>query len=104
MQVECVPLTSFLHDRIDAHQGRAVMIDERTAADLEKRGLVRVVNRRVDQVLRVAGAAAIVGEAGKAPDDGLGRLSSASQVAQASPTATSSSSERGPSRRRKTVT
>jgi hypothetical protein len=103
MKMECIPLTSFLHDRIDAHQGRAVMIEERTAAELEKRGLVRV-NRRVDQVLRVAGAAAIVGEAGKALHDGLGRPSSASQAAQASPIATSSSSGRGTSRRRKTVT
>jgi len=101
MRVECVPLTSFMHDRIDAHQGVPVMIEYRTAAELEKLNLVRVVNRRVDQQLRVTGAAAIVErEVGKAQGDGLGRPSSVSQPAQASPTATSRSSERGTARRR----
>ena len=105
MQVECVPLTSFLHDRIDAHQGRPVMIENRTALDLEKRGLLRIVDRRVDQALSLGAAAAVIpAEVGKGLDDGQGRPSSASQVAQASPTTTSSSSERGPARRRKTGT
>jgi hypothetical protein len=105
MQVECLPLTSFVHDRIDAHQGRKVMIDSNTAAALEKRGFVRIVDRRVDQALSVgAGAAVVAGEAGKVPDDGLGRPSSASQVAQASPITTSRSSGRGRERHRRTAT
>lgn len=100
MKIECVALDSFTHDRIDAHIGRPVMIEQRTAEDLERRGLVRIGG----QVLRTRGAAVVIADAGKAQDDGPGRPSSVSQPAQASPTETSRSSGRGPARRRQTAT
>lgn len=86
MQVSVIPLTSFMHDRINAHVGVPLMMVESLARDLERRGLVRVamVPRRVDEALTLgAGAAIIETAAGKAPDDGQGPPSSASAVAQA---------------------
>jgi len=85
MQVEAVPLTSFVHGHINADEGRPMLMEEGLARDLERAGLVRVklIARRVDQALSVRGAAAIVAEAGKAPDDGKVPPSSASPVDQA---------------------
>jgi len=107
MEVEAVPLTEFVHDRITAHEGRPLMMDEHTAGELERAGLVRInlVPRRVDQALALGARAAVVGrEAGKAPDDGVAPPSSALRAGQASPTATSRASRPGGGKHRKTGT
>jgi hypothetical protein len=104
MQVEAVPLTEFVHDRITAHEGRPLMMDEYTAGELERAGLVRIniVPRRGDQALALRSGAAFVGaEAGKAQDDGRGPLSSALPAAPASPTSTLRASKPGGGKHRK---
>lgn len=106
MQVEAIPLTDFIHGPINAHEGRPQMMEQGLAEDLERAGLVRVklVPRRVDQALRVRGAGAIVGEAGKAPDDGAGPPSSASPAAPVSQSTTSRASKPGGDKPRKSGT
>lgn len=81
MKVECVPLTSFAHDTIDAHEGKVLLIEKGLADDLERAGLVRVKRPRVTP-------AQVQNDAGKAPDGGEGQPSSVSPAAPASPTPT----------------
>lgn len=97
MKVECIPLTSFVHGPIDAHEGKAVMIEERLADDLERAGLVRVKRARPAVVTSSAGAA----DAGKPAAAGAEQPSSASPAAQASPTTTAPPSGRGGKRAKK---
>jgi len=67
MQVECVPLHSFVHDAIDARAGHPLKMAESTAKDLERAGLVRI---------------RLKAEAGKGVDDGMGQPSSLLPAAQ----------------------
>lgn len=91
MQVEAIPLTDFVHNHIDAHEGRPIVpwIEESLARQLEQAGLVRI---------RLAHAKPVEG---KPQDDGQGQPSSVSPVAPASPMTMSTPSARGPGRPRK---
>lgn len=93
MQVQAVPLTSFVHDQINAHEGKAFLCESRLADELEREGLIRI--------RRVPVAQARAADAGKARDDGAGRPSSALPAAPVSPIATSQPSARGKSARRR---
>lgn len=95
MLVEAIPLANFVHGHINAVEGRPIVpwIEESTARDLERAGLVRIRTAHAVPVRRV--------EAGKAEDDGQGQPSSASPAAPALPTTTSESSKRGRGRPRK---
>lgn len=98
MDVECVPLTSFVHGTINAHQGRDTMIPQNLALDLERAGLVRIkmVSRRVDRPAQ-SGAVLVTPSVkpGNLPAAGGGAASSVSPVAQASPQTTSNSRTSG---------
>jgi len=98
MKVEAVAVTSFIHDRINAVEGKPILpwIEESLANDLERRGLVRIIPRRIDTALRQG---AVVG---KVMADGRGQPSSSSPPAQASPLPTLHLPKRGPGRPRKT--
>ena len=95
MKVEAVANTEFVHGDITAHAGHVVkhrngeLIEESTARALEKKGLVRIRT----SALRAMHDQSM--QQGKAPDDGRGQPSSASQAAPVSPTTTSTSSEGG---------
>ena len=107
MEVEVVPLTDFVHDRITAHEGRPLMMDEHTARELERAGLVRIklAPRRVDQALGLhAGAVSAGADAGKAPVAGGDQAASSSPAAQASAMQTSRASKPGGDKHRKTGT
>lgn len=99
--VEAIALTDFVHNDIEAREGRLVrhrsgeLISDHIAADLERAGLVRI--RTQAPVPQPAVKAA----AGKAADDGAGQPSSASQAAPASQTVTSSSFKPGVIKSRK---
>lgn len=103
MGVWCVPLTSFTHDRINAHEGKAFQCRKALADDLERAGLVRVRRPRVTPADVNVPPTAVYpqGDAGKAQDDGAGRPSSVSPAAPASHPMTLNASERGRKRRRK---
>lgn len=106
MNVECIPLTDFVHGRINAHEGKPILLDDSLAGDLERAGLLRVklTPRRVDQALSVQGGATIVAtEAGKAPAVGEAVPSSSLPAAQASPPTTLHLPKRGPGRPRRNV-
>ena len=84
MDVQVVPLQSFVHGRYQAREGRAILMPETVAQDLERAGLVRI-----------RPTSAPTPPAGKGSDDGPGQPSSASPAAQASTIQTSKSSRRG---------
>lgn len=86
MKVECVPLTSFIHGSLTMNEGRPQMVEESTAKELERAGLIRI---------RTAPVAAKAVASGKETDDGPGQPSSVSQAAPASPTPTSPLSKSG---------
>ena len=90
MNVEVVPLTSFIHGSINAHEGRPLTMDASAAGDLERAGLIRI------KLAQTHASADIVG---KAADDGAGQPSSALPAAQALPTTTSHLSKDGAGRR-----
>jgi hypothetical protein len=96
MEVEAVPLTEFVHGSITAHEGHPLFIDEHTAAELERAGLVRI---KLVPTGKKAEA-----DAGKAPDDGAGPPSSASPAAQALSTPTLRASKPGGAKRHKSGT
>lgn len=73
MRITAIATTSFVHDRLHAIEGHQIVIEESLAHELERRGLVRVLPRRVDMALMRPTGAAI---AGKAKDDGQGQPSS----------------------------
>jgi hypothetical protein len=87
--ITCIPLTSFAHGQIDAHEGRPLELDAGTAQELQSAGLVRFPNALPVQVAKGGS------DAGKASDDGEGTPSSASQAALVLPVPTLKSSERG---------
>lgn len=89
--VEAIPLTNFVHGHINAVEGRPILpwIEEATARDLERAGLVRIRTAHAVPVQKV--------DAGKVTDDGEGPPSSVSPAAPASPTKTSPRSRRGAS-------
>lgn len=89
MKVECIPLTSFAHGSINAHEGKALMLDERLADDLERAGLIRVKRARP------MAATAEVADAGKPQAAGEAQQSSVSPAAPASPMTTAPKSGRG---------
>lgn len=76
--IVCIPLTSFAHGQIDAHEGRPLELDEATARELQTAGLVRFPEAVPAQVAK-GGL-----DAGKVLDDGAGTPSSVSQAAQVS--------------------
>lgn len=81
MKVQVVPLTDFIHDDANFRDGvESKPIPLPMAEEFERRGLVRIVSRRVDRALTMRGAAAILG---KAPAAGPDPLSSASPAAPA---------------------
>jgi hypothetical protein len=77
MLVTAIPLTSFIHNSINAVEGKPIEMDESLASELERHGLVRIklVHRRVDQALSLGSSAEII--SGKAVADGQGPPSSA---------------------------
>lgn len=97
MEVECVPLTEFVHGSIHAHEGKPIQIVEHVARDLEKAGLVRIKMAPGAFLPAVQGAA----DQGKAQDDGAGRPSSASPADPASPRGTLHLSKSGETKTRK---
>lgn len=96
-RVWVVPLTSFAHGTIDAHEGVPIEIDTEDAVVLEDAGFIRVSKVPLPEATRP-----VVGTAGKVQDDGKGQPSSASQAAPASPLTTLQSSKSGASKGRKT--
>lgn len=86
-----VPLTEFVHGSITAREGRPIEIDDATAAELERAGLVRIRNE--PPVNKAA--------PGKEPDDGAGQPSSVSPPAPVSTPATSPKSKPGEKKGRK---
>lgn len=89
MKVTVVPLTSFVHGNIDAHEGKPFNCEKGLADEFERAGLVRV---KRPPVQATTPAPAPASAAGKAPDDGAGQPSSASPAAPASPTTTTPTS------------
>lgn len=98
MDVECVPLTEFVHGSIVAHEGRPMPIPEHVARELEKAGLVRIKMTPAAGYLPAAQGAT---DPGKAQDDGAGRPSSASPADPASPRGTLHLSKSGETKTRK---
>jgi len=84
MDVECIPLTEFVHGNIVAHEGRPLMIAEHLARELEKAALVRIKMAPPPGYLPAVQAAADFDGAGKVQDGGAGRPSSASPADPAS--------------------
>jgi hypothetical protein len=80
MQVQVVPLASFVHGSLDAREGHPVKLDETVAKDLERAGLVRIRART---------------EPGKGVDDGRGQPSFVLPVAQVLQTRTLKLPRRG---------
>lgn len=95
MKIECIPLTSFVHGAIDAHEGKAVMIEGSVADELERAGLIRVKRERPAPIVPQAS------EAGKPPAAGVEQPSSASPAAPVSPETTSPPSDGGAKKRRR---
>lgn len=89
MDVSVVPLTSFIHGAVDAHEGRPMLLDEATARELVEAHLVRYWH--LAPTLEATGGH----DSGKVTDDGMGSPSSALPVAPVSPTKTLPPSERG---------
>lgn len=77
MQVEAVPLTEFVHGSITAHEGRPLFMDEHTAGELERAGLVRI------KIVQTYVGKPAAPDLGKVADDGKGPPLSASAVDQA---------------------
>lgn len=105
-RVEAVALRDFVHNDIDAREGRVVrhrdgtLIDAATAADLERDGHVRIrTTSRGANPMQPDPAATT--EAGKASDDGRGQPSSVSPPAPASPPLTSASLKTGSAKTRR---
>ena len=94
MQVQCIPLTSFIHGSVDAHEGRAVYFDHSTAGELERAGLIRIKRERVRVKLPQAPVIKPA-EAGNARDVGQGQPPSVLPAAQVLPTPTLITSGRG---------
>ena len=88
MQVQTVPLSDFVHGNINAVAGRARLMEEGLARDLEAQGLLRI--RSV-----VSGPHARALPPGKSPAAGQVPPSSASPVAPASPPKTATASTHG---------
>jgi len=86
--VEAIPLTDFLHGKIDAREGKPLYIENALALELERAGLVRIN--------LTPGAAAK-----KAGDDGAGQASSASAAAPVSTQQTLHLPKDGATKRRK---
>lgn len=99
MEVECIPLTEFVHGSITAHEGKPMRMEEGEARDLEKAGLVRI---KISPPVYLPAAQAIA--AGKAQDDGAGRPSSALPADPASPQQTLHLPKTGATRTRKIAT
>lgn len=101
--VQIIPLTSFVHGSVDAHAGRPQMVDADIAAELSANGLVRISNATS---LLHAGKLTnlpVVGDAGKAQDDGRGQPSSVLPAAPASRTKTLPPSKPGVTKPRRAV-
>lgn len=94
MQVQCIPLTSFIHGSVDAHEGRSFPLDSSTAGELERAGLIRIKRERVRVKLPQAPVIKPL-EAGKVPDAGVVQPSSASPVDRPSQPTTLRLSGRG---------
>ena len=78
MKVQCVPLTSFIHGDVDAHEGRALMIEASAAAELERAGLLRIKRVRVRHAPPVITEPQENLSSGKSTDAGMVRQSSVS--------------------------
>lgn len=109
MKELCIPLTSFAHDAIDAHEGVPIPIESGLARDLELAGLVRIkraasmnetaaeLGKKIDNAIEMGdklAEAAAGGGAAKMPDDGAGPPSSVSPAASVSVTPTTPTSPR----------
>lgn len=99
VKVTVVPLTSFVHGSIDAHEGRPFACEKGLADEFERAGLVRIKRPPVQDVVQRTPQPDPT--AVKATDDGAGQLSSASPAAPVSPTATSQPSAPGARRPRR---
>lgn len=99
VKVTVVPLTSFVHGSIDAHEGRPFPCEKGLADEFERAGLVRIKRPPVQSVAQRTPQPDPT--AVKAADDGAGQPSSASQAAPASPTTTSQQSASGAKRPRR---
>lgn len=99
MKVKVVPLTSFVHGNIDAHEGKEFNCEKGLADEFERAGLVRIKRTSVTTATTAAGS-----EPGKATGDGVGQPSSASPAAPASPTTTPPPSGTGSRRPRRAGT
>jgi len=110
MDVTAIPLTEFVHGRINARTGQGIRINAQLAADLERAGLVRIAfapqgrpsANRTEQGGTVEIYEPAADTAKKVPDDGQGQPSSASPAAPASPTKMSPPLKRGAIRTAKT--
>jgi len=89
MLIESIPLTDFVHDNIRAREGHPIDLDETTAMELERCGLVRV------RVGPARGRRSIGAAPGKVQAAGAVPPSSSSPVAHPSTSTTSPSSARG---------
>lgn len=101
MKVTVVPLTSFAHDNIDAHEGKPFPCEKGLAEQLEARGLVRIKRPPVEGILPKEPTKPAAELGPKVPDDGGGPPSSASRAAPVSPTTTSPPSAPGAKRGRR---
>lgn len=93
-QMTVVPLTSFIHGPVNAHEGRSMTVDLDVARELLDAGLVREYTGGEDPGMGGP-------DLGKAQVGGVEQQSSASPAAQASATQTSKPSESGAKATRK---
>jgi hypothetical protein len=89
MLVESIALKDFVHDNIRAREGDPIELDEPTAMELERYGLVRV------RIGPARGRRSIGASPGKVQAAGAPQPSSASPAARPSTPTTSPSSARG---------
>jgi len=87
--IESIALSDFVHDNIRARAGHSLELDESTAMELERCGLVRV------RIAPARGRRAIAADPGKVQAAGAVPPSSASPAARPSTPTTSPSSARG---------
>jgi hypothetical protein len=93
--LESIALTDFVHDGISAREGHPLELDDATAMELERCGLVRV------RIAPARGRRSIGVAPGKVQAAGVAQPSSASPAAHPSTPTTSPSSTRGATPTRK---
>lgn len=84
MKVEAIALTDFVHDQINAREGRPIVpwIEQRLAEEFERHGLVRIKLKKAAVIVPVLTPGP---DAGKAPAAGQERPSSSLPAAPVSP-------------------